>query len=85
MSVAATGDLTLTGATTAGTASASSLTDPAGIQNGGFEKTETVDPDKNMQGQGAVSPPWSRKWRKVSSSVPPIWEARVSPEAERTK
>jgi len=55
LSVAADDGLALTGATTAGTAGANSLVDSAGVQNGGFEKTETVDPALNGQGQGAVS------------------------------
>ena len=55
LSVAADDGMALTGATTAGTAGASALVDSAGVQSGGFEKTETVDPALNGQGQGAVS------------------------------
>lgn len=56
LSVASTpSGLTLTGATTAGTVGARVGVDPAGLQSGGFEKTETVDPTKNAQGEGAVS------------------------------
>ncbi len=44
-----------TGATTEGTAGANSLVDPAGVQNGGFEKTELIDPAANSDMEGFVT------------------------------
>ncbi len=61
LSIAADDGLELTRATTEGTAGADASFDPAGVRDGGFEKTELVDPNRAHpatglpQGQGAVS------------------------------
>lgn len=53
LSAAVNGDVTLTGVTTDGTASAD--VSQGGLRNTGFEKSEVVDPDANNGQQGAVS------------------------------
>lgn len=55
LSLSATGTGQLTDATVEGTVGADVRGDPPGLRDGGFEKTELVDPSKNDQGRGVVS------------------------------